>query len=174
MSDKKLILLGKIVKVHGYGGAVLISTDSAVFGKLPGIKWVFIEIDNKPVPFPVSSVTEHSSGSIVLKFEGYDSSEKIAEFVGCRLYIVNDGSESSDNLPDHIILAGFTLLGPDNGVIGKIKKVMSLPMQYMLVLESPDYKELMIPLNDGWVIKTDREKKIIVMDIPNGILDINK
>mgnify|MGYP001062318016 CR=1 FL=1 len=174
MSDKTLILLGKIIKVHGYGGAVILRPDDYITHELQEMEWVFIEIDKKPVPFFITSVKEHTSGNIVLKFDNYDSSERMKEFIGCNVFTGQEGTDDKNKLPHYLILAGYSIYNQANEYIGTVKKVMSMPMQYMLVLEGDENDELLIPMNEEWLIELDKENETIIMDLPDGIVQINK
>ena len=51
---------------------------------------------------------------------------------------------------------------------------MSMPMQYMLVLQGDEDDELLIPLNQDWIIEIDKDEKTIIMDLPDGIIRINQ
>jgi 16S rRNA processing protein RimM len=172
--DDKLILLGKIIKVHGYGGSVMISLEQYLPEEIPDMEWVFIEIDEKPVPFFVSSFKEHASGNIILKFDGYDSSEVMTEFIGCRILINMEEMKDKKGIPPQAILTGFKLFDRSENYVGLIQKVLSLPMQYMLVLHDDEGRELLIPLKDDWLIKIDKDEKTIIMDLPDGIIQVNE
>ena len=106
--DDKLILLGKIIKVHGYGGSVMINLQQYLPEEIPNMEWVFIEIDEKPVPFFVSSVKEHASGNMILKFDGYDSSEVMAEFTGCRVFMIREEMKDRKTIPPQAILTAVS------------------------------------------------------------------
>ncbi|MFO7853272.1 MAG: ribosome maturation factor RimM [Bacteroidota bacterium] len=173
VTDNKFILLGKILKTHGYRGSVMMSLEDYVSEEISEKEWVFIEIEGKPVPFFVSSVKEHASGNIILKFDGYDSREVMTEFIGCRVFIAKDYARNEKGIPSQLILSGFKVFNRSKEYIGLVKKVMSLPMQYMLVLESDD-REVLIPLNPDWIIEIDQDKKNIILDLPPGILGINE
>jgi len=172
--NDKLILLGKIIKVHGYGGSVMINLEEYLPEEIPEMEWVFIEIDEKPVPFLISSVKEHASGNIILKFDGYDSREAMSEFTGCRVFIDQENITEKIGIPPQIILAGYKLFDHSNNYIGLIDKVMSLPMQYMLVLHDDSGNELLIPLSEDWLIEIDKNEKYIIMDLPEGLNTINE
>jgi len=171
--DKKLILLGKIIKVHGYGGAVMLHPEDYIPEDLKEMEWVFIEIDGKPVPFFIQSITGHASGNVVIKFENYDNSEAMTEFIGCRVLLNQEELEGDDEIPAHLILTGFKVYNKLNKYIGLVEKIISLPMQYMLVLRDNENTEQLIPLNEDWLIKIDKDKKTIIIDLPDGIMDIN-
>jgi len=172
--DDKLILLGKIIKAHGYRGSVMVSLEDYLPEDISEMEWVFIEIDQKPVPFFVSSFKEHASGNIILKFDGYDSSEIMTEFTGCRVFVDQGNIRNKKGIPPQTILAGFKLYDSSHNYIGLVDKVMSLPMQYMLVLHDDSGNELLIPLNEDWLIEIDKNGKKIIMDLPDGINKINE
>ncbi len=57
---------------------------------------VFLEIEGRPVPFFISGYGIFGADILKLRFEGYDSDEKISEFVGCRIFLTfgtNAGSQ---------------------------------------------------------------------------------
>ncbi|MDT8402230.1 MAG: ribosome maturation factor RimM [Bacteroidales bacterium] len=168
-----MVLLGKITKVHGYGGAVMVKPVDYIPGELKEMEWVFIEIEGKPVPFFISSLSEHASGNVILKFENYDSSEVMKEFTGCSVFLKHDYDEEVNEIKPHLILTGFKVFNKANEFIGTVNKVMSLPMQYMLVLEGADNTEKLIPLNEGWILEIDKEAGILTMDLPEGLVNIN-
>lgn len=174
VKNTDLILLGTIRKAHGYEGAVMMSLEDRFTEELPQMEWVFIEIDEKPVPFLVSSLSENASGNIVLKFEGYDSPEVMTEFIGCRVFIKKEDMKNENELSPFLILEGYKIFDRDKKLLGVVTKVMSLPMQYMLVLENDKKEEILIPLNEEWVMEIDRDRESIYMDLPDGIIQINK
>jgi 16S rRNA processing protein RimM len=142
--------------------------------KLKEKEWVFIEIEEKPVPFFISSLAEHASGNVILKFEYYDNSEQMTEFIGCKIYTGSPEESPEDEIPAHLILTGYRVYAGQDEYIGVVEKIMSLPMQYMLVIRTGDKREQLLPLNEDWIISLDREGKVITMDLPDGILDINE
>ena len=173
VQDKNLILLGKILKVHGYGGEVVIGLSEFLPEELPEMEWVFIEIDKKPVPFFVSYVKDHSHTSIIVKFRYYDDSEHIREFTGCSVFTGQEKSSDENEIPHHLIFTGYIIIDQEDNTIGRVKKIMSLPMQYMLVLEGDKQQELLIPLNEDWIISLDKKNRILKMNLPDGIIQVN-
>jgi hypothetical protein len=48
------ILLGRIIKIIGYEGAVAVKLENIFTENIPQMESVFIEIEGKPVPFFIS------------------------------------------------------------------------------------------------------------------------
>ena len=86
MAYNSNILLGRIIKVSGYEGAVAVKLEKEFTENIPQMESVFLEIEGRPVPFFISD-SEYSGADILkLKFEGYESVDKdqgIHQDAGC-------------------------------------------------------------------------------------------
>ncbi len=173
MQINELILLGKIIKVHGFHGAVVIALEGEISEKINEMESVFVEIDGRPVPFFFEWVKELSSNTLYAKFDYYNSDSSILEFVGCRVYTDKETliSYSDSKLP--IFLTGYMVLDADRREIGKIKKVVSFPMQIMLELSKGKSEAILIPYSEEIIIATDNINKIIILELPEGIDSVN-
>jgi 16S rRNA processing protein RimM len=173
MARTKTILLGKITKINGFEGAVTVRTERNFSGKIPDTESVFLEIDGRPVPFFIEYMEQFPDGSIRMKFEDYDSSEKIKEFAGCNVLISADGqdlsvaSETGD-------LVGFRVLSENGEDIGIVKELISNPGQFILRVSDTLGKEILLPLHEDLIVGIDQDRKTITMTIPDGLLDLNK
>jgi 16S rRNA processing protein RimM len=166
------ILLGTIIKVHGYEGAVTVKLEKAFTENIPEMESVFLEIERKPVPFFISE-SDYPGGNILrLKFDGYESIEKVAGFTGCKVLLTsgNNSISLSENIDE---LTGYMVYLPDNSLVGIVKEIINNPGQKLLVISSEKEKEILIPLHDDLVVKTDKSRHIIVMNLPDGLTDMN-
>jgi 16S rRNA processing protein RimM len=172
MAYKSDILLGRIIKVSGFEGAVTVKLERLFSGKLPNMESVFLEIEGRPVPFFISDSDYSGADILRLKFDGYDSSDKVIEFVGCRVFLTTPAP--ADNKAEEIkSLLGYTVLTTDNIILGTIDEIIPNPGQWLLSVTSESKKEILIPLHENFIIRIDNKKKIIIMDIPDGLLEIN-
>jgi 16S rRNA processing protein RimM len=162
MTYKKHILLGKITKVHGYEGAVTIRLERNISENIPGMESVFIETDGRPVPFFIEYTEQPDNLTLRMKFSGYESDNKVKEFVGCRIYLTEPVSEvSSVEIP------------PDLISYEVYSEIIENPGQLLLNIISAAGKNILLPLHEDLIESIDPEKKIIRMIIPEGIADIN-
>ena len=172
MAYKSDILLGRIIKVSGFEGAVTVKLERLFSGKLPNMESVFLEIEGRSVPFFISDSDYSGADILRLKFDGYDSSDKVIEFVGCRVFLTTPAPV--DNKAEEIkSLLGYTVLTTDNIILGTIDEIIPNPGQWLLSVTSESKKEILIPLHENFIIRIDNKKKIIIMDIPDGLLEIN-
>jgi 16S rRNA processing protein RimM len=166
------ILLGRITKVSGYEGAVTIKLERFFSENLPNMESVFLEIEGRRVPFFIS-FSEYSGADILkLKFEGYNSSEKVSEFSGCRVFLTT-GIAGDNKIEDIKNLVGYEVLLGDNYLLGSIKEVIQNPGQWLLNVTSPANKDILIPFHDHFIVSIDNDKKLLIMNIPDGLTEIN-
>jgi 16S rRNA processing protein RimM len=166
------ILLGRITKVSGYEGAVTVKIEKIFSENIPQMESVFLEIEGRPVPFFISG-SEYSGADILkLKFEGYDSNEKVAEFPGCRVFLTthHQSVNQADDIPD---FTGYEVFIQGDRLIGSIKEVIPNPSQWLLNIISPDNKEILVPFHEHFIVSIDNKRRIIIMDIPEGLTEIN-
>ena len=164
------ILLGRITKASGYEGAVAVKLEKVFTENIPQMESVFLEIEGRPVPFFISE--SEYSGADVLKlwFEGYDSNEKISEFIGSRVFLTS--GISGGKLEEEGIL-GYKVFEQDGELLGSISRVTTNNGQWLITVVSESKKEILIPFHEHFIVSIDKEKNSVVMIIPEGLKDIN-
>lgn len=107
-----------------------------------------------------------------LRFEGYISVEKVIEFTGCGVFLTTEMpvDDKSDNFQS---LTGYKVIVNGNNQIGSIAEVIPNSGQWLLSIISLKNKEILIPFHEHFIVSIDKRGKIIVMDIPEGLTDIN-
>jgi 16S rRNA processing protein RimM len=167
------ILLGRITKVSGYEGAVTVKVERIFTENIPQMESVFLEIEGRPVPFFISD-SEYSGADILkLWFEGYDSVEKISEFTGCRVFLTKDTTSDDQKKPDDQLLTGYQVFTQEDALLGPVTDIISNNGQWLLNVITSKKKNLLIPFHEDLIISIDKENKTVVLDIPEGLLDIN-
>ena len=166
------ILLGRITKVSGYEGAVSVKLEKIFFENIPVMESVFLEIEGRLVPFFVSE-SEYSGADILkLTFEDYGSIDKIGEFTGCRVFLTSEMPvfDKTDDIQD---LVGYKVSDLDKRFLGLVKAVIPNSGQWLLSVISEQNREILIPFHDHFILNIDKKKKILTMDIPEGLTEIN-
>jgi 16S rRNA processing protein RimM len=172
MAYKNDILLGRIIKVSGWEGAVTVKLERFFPGKLPHMESVFLEIEGRLVPFFISD-SEYSGADILrLKFDGYDSSGKVTEFVGCRVFLTSAATVENET-EDIQTLTGYSVVTSDSILLGTVDEVIQNPGQWLLSVITGSKTTILIPLHEHFIVKIDNEKRVLIMDIPEGLTEIN-
>ena len=172
MARTGTILLGKITKINGFDGAVTVRTERKLTVKIPETGPVFLEIEGRPVPFFPEYIEEFSDGSVKMRFEDYSSHEKMKEFAGCNVLIPSGGKETKDSFSFRD-LDGFSLFNSGKLLLGEIIEVVENPGQVLLSVKNNKGSEFLVPLHEDLIISFDRKGRKIIMDLPEGLLDIN-
>ncbi|MCX6334341.1 MAG: ribosome maturation factor RimM [Bacteroidia bacterium] len=165
------ILLGRISKVHGYEGAVTVKLEKTFIENIPYMESVFLEIEGKPVPFFIDESEYPGSDILRLKFEGYGTFEKVNEFTGCRVFLTTGEKEHTS--AGVMSFQNYKVILPDNNLVGTISDIIENPGQWLLNISTPDKKEILIPFHEDLIRSIDKRKKVIIMDLPEGLLEIN-
>lgn len=173
MHIDELILLGTIIKTHGYSGGVVIALEGNFSEKVNEMELVFVEVDKKPVPFFIETSREVSPETVIVSFDYYDSDSKIREFVGNKVYSDQDPGVAPAQTDLPVAYKGYTLLNRDGKALGEIVKILSYPMQVMLEISSENSTPILIPFNRDWILKDDPKNLTLKMDLPEGLDDIN-
>jgi 16S rRNA processing protein RimM len=109
---------------------------------------------------------------VILKLAGYDDVETAKELVGFEFAVPE---ENRVQLPaDHYYdweLEGCTVKAGDTN-IGKVQSVIKTGGTEILEIVDADGKERLIPLVDSIVVEIDPAGKKIVVDPPEGLLDL--
>jgi len=172
MAYKKHRLLGKITKIHGYEGAVTIRLEKDFPDNIPEMESVFIETDGRPVPFFIDFSEQPDLSTLRIRFAGYNSAEKVKEFVGCNLYLT-EAAISAMPVETSQGLIEYEVVSDEDISLGIITDIIENPGQLLLNIISRSGKSILLPLHEDLIKEIDTENKIIRMIIPEGISDIN-
>jgi 16S rRNA processing protein RimM len=166
------ILLGQITKTSGFEGAVSIKLEKSFIENIPEMESVFLEIEGRTVPFFISESEYPGSDILKLTFEGYESIEKVNEFKGCRVFLT---SQTPINQKDTDIqqIAGYSVYDSNNILIGTVTEIIANTGQWLLTILSPEKKKILLPLHEDLIVKIDNKRKRMVMEVPEGLLDLN-
>lgn len=177
-----LVVVGRIGRPHGVKGAATIEvrTDEPDKRFAVGARL----LTDSGLDLTVASATWHS-GRLLVTFEGYEDRTAVeqlrnalvsvdrpaderpedpeefydSDLEGCE--VVADGSDS-DSDSDGVVIGA---------VIGVVREVSHLPGQDLLVVVTPDEREVLIPFVSEFVPQIDVSAKRIVITPPEGLLE---
>ena len=162
--------LGKIVRVSGLKGDVFVFLDVDKLSDYEELDSVFVEIKGKLVPYFIQSVQIRHNGA-VLHFEDTDL-ESAQGLVGSALYLPLDSLPPlSGNKFYYHEVRGFEVVDKNMGSLGRLREVMDNAAQAVLCIDHPSGKEVLIPLVDEFLLSVDRERKVLNVQAPEGLVD---
>lgn len=162
--------LGYLVKTHGLKGEIVAQLDVDYPEYYSELESVLIDKDGKLVPFFLESIAIQSNKAFVA-FEDVDNIDEAAKLVGLSLYLPTD---RLPKLPEgkyyYHQLIGMNLLN-GNEVIGEVTQFYDLPNNKLLGVDHSG-NEVLIPLNDDIIKSVDLNKKVIITELPEGLVDV--
>jgi 16S rRNA processing protein RimM len=166
------VVVGRIGRPHGVRGEVTVEvrTDDPDLRFVPGA--VLRTDPAERGPITIAGVHWHS-GTLLLRLEGVDSREA-AEAVRNTELLVDVADlpeiEDPDSFYDHQ-LVGLSARLPDDSVLGEVTAVRH-EAQDLLVVRRPEGGDVLIPFVSAIVPTVDLDGGFIVVDPPEGLLEL--
>ena len=171
ISELDLIKIGEIVKAHGFKGETVIklSTD---FDNLKKTEHLFLEIEGLFVPFFFSYKPKtFKKSSLIVKFNNLDSDIEVKELINCSVFTTVENI-----IPEEVdifeTLEGYNVYNNEM-FIGKAGEYLNIPSNPILTVISDTNPEILIPINDQFVLEIDKKNKKIIFNLPEGLIDVN-
>jgi len=174
MSDSDdLITVAHIVKVRGLRGEVvadLLTDFPDRFENLKSLTGISAEGSQRSL-----QIEEHwfHGNRLVLKFAGFDSIDEAKELVGYDLAILTAERIElpSDSYYEwELIGSRVEVIGGPN--VGEVKGIMRTGGVEMLSVVDESGRDRLIPMTADIVLEIDKEKKLIRIDPPEGLLEL--
>lgn len=178
IKEGEISAVGKLLKTHALKGELNVMLDIAPEYLEEGNP-VILDIDGIYVPFYTDSLRPKGSFSYLVKFEGIDSEAEAKKLVNKTVYALRDRLKEfmQENYDEEYALyddlIGWTIEDVDSGAIGKVVDIDTNTENELFIVETPDNKTVYIPLTEDFIDKMDEEAKIILMHLPDGLLDLN-
>lgn len=171
MTVDECFQLGYVIKKHGLSGEVNIILDVDNPQEYKGLESVFVEINEKLVPFFIGSISLRGNKATV-RFEDVDTADQADELRGKKLFL------PLSLLPDlgegqfyyHQII-GYRVVDKNSGEIGVVKDIYASPNQDLLAVDQAG-KEILIPVIDDIITGVDHNQNELRVNLPEGLLDI--
>lgn len=172
MRKEDCFYLGKIAKKFSYKGEVLIYLDTDEPGLYENMESVFVEINKHLVPFFIEASSIHKGDFLRTRFEDVKNEEEADKLLGCEVYLPLSmlPKLEGNKFYFHEII-GFDAEDQRLGNIGKIVGVNDTSAQPLFEIIKGDI-EILIPMIDDFIVKVDRENKKIILNTPEGLIDL--
>ncbi len=172
MKKEECFYLGKIVSKFSFKGEVLIKLDTDEPESYLKMESVFVDYNNNLVPFFIDKSALHKSDLLRVKFEDVDSEEDADDLMKADIYLPLTllPKLEGDQFYYHEII-GYTIQDINFGEVGIVKAVNDSTAQALFEVDR-DGVEILIPMNDEFIGKIDRESKVIYVETPEGLIDL--
>jgi 16S rRNA processing protein RimM len=169
--EKSYRNIGKIVSVFGLKGDLIVLHHLGKKIAVSKIKVVFLEQKkDELLPYFIENIRKKGDDELHLKLEGIDSKEAATKFIRREVWLNEEEIQTHTQKNNPIGWVGYRIL--DQGKdLGPILEVIEQPHQVLCRLEI-DTKEVLIPINEQTLDKVDHKNKIVLLSLPDGLLDV--
>ncbi len=172
MKKEDCFYLGKIVKKYSFKGELLAKLDTDEPNLYSDLDAVFIDLRGNLVPFFIESSQLHKSDLLRLKFEDVTTEADADALMKTELYLPLNllPKLDGDKFYFHEVI-GFTIKDKNFGEVGILKGINDSTAQALFEIDR-DGIEILIPMNDEFIVKVDRKNKTIEVNTPEGLIDL--
>jgi 16S rRNA processing protein RimM len=173
MKQDDCYYLGYVTKTFGYKGEVVVYLDVDDPLYYNELESVFILMEGKLIPFFIQKISfRPNSAEAVVRFQDTDNPEKAQRLTGAELYLPLEllPPLKGNAFYFHEIV-GYQVIDKNKGPLGKITGVMEFPGNPVFQIQAGK-KEVLIPANDDFIEKLDRENLKIFINAPEGLIDL--
>ena len=169
MKLQEYITIGKVGKSYGKDGALKLGVEERYEQSVLDAAVLFIPVDGKPAPFFVEAYL--SEEPLIVKLEEVDSKEDAQPLCNQPLSLRPQDLQAEEEEEDYRVMIGYTIHDEEAGEIGIIHDVQELPEQVLAVV-AYEGRDILIPINEHFLRDFDPERKTILMDLPEGLLEL--
>lgn len=179
ITKDEITSVGKLQKTHALRGElnILLDIDPEYLSSgNPAI----IDIDGIYVPFYAESIRPKGHFSYLVKFDGIDSEFEAKKLVNKTIFALRDKLKDfiSENYDEQCTLyddlIGCMIEDAQQGEIGKVVEIDSNTENELFLVETPKGEIVYIPLTEDFIEEIDEDSKIIRMNLPSGLIELNK
>ena len=164
--------VGKITRKYSYNGELIINVDSDYPEIIIKTESIYITIGDNLVPFFMERKSWQKTLQLRVKFEDVDSESDADKLLNKKVYLPNNllpKREGLDFYQNEII--DFKVEDTQYGYVGIVVGVNDKTPQTLL--EVKDERGLVfIPVNEVFIKQIDRENQMIIVETPEGLLDL--
>ncbi|MGL4955899.1 MAG: ribosome maturation factor RimM [Bacteroidales bacterium] len=164
---EKFSPIGKVQKTFGCNGEVLVQLYNG--NTIEHSSPYFVKIDGLDVPLFAKTIKERGNKQIVV-FESILLEEFAKELVGKELNVECDNAIVAEVLHP---LMHYIVQDASMNPIGTITDWFEIPNNPLLQITNTEGNNILVPDNKSFIIKISESTQTVVMQLPEGLLDVN-
>lgn len=161
--------IGTLGKPHGVKGEISFNFTDDIFDRTEECDYLVLMLDGILVPFFWEEYRFKNDSVALVKFEGIDTTERARRFTGAEVWFPVKYAQESDEL-SWSYFVGFRVEDAHCGDLGEIEEVDESTVNTLFVVRRPDGSELLVPAQEVFITDMDHGRRIIRMDLPDGMV----
>ena len=163
--------IGRLIAASGLKGELILKHTLGKKTSLKGLEAIFIEEKKDSfIPWFIQSARIKNEEELYLKLEEIDTRETAARISQKEVWLTTADFKKFAAKTAPISLLGYTILNYKEP-LGEILEIIEQSHQVLCRLEIKG-KEVLIPLNESFLQKISHAKKQVMVELPEGLLEI--
>ncbi|MGE5518914.1 MAG: ribosome maturation factor RimM [Candidatus Dadabacteria bacterium] len=163
--------IGKFVATFGLTGEVILKHHLGKKSSLKGVKAIFLEERKDSfIPWFIDSSKIRNEAEVLLKLEGINSKEQASALTQKEVWLPESDFKKLSATSSPLNLLGYSIVEGEK-TLGIISEVIEQPHQLLCKIDLKG-NEALIPLHEETIKKIDRKNKRIIVELPEGLLEI--
>ena len=171
MDKNEHFYLGTISRKFSFKGEVVLQLNPDLESFPKDLESVFVEYEQKRIPFFIEFTKQSKNHSFRLKFEDVQNEDDAQSLVGKDIYVLRSQVDIDESFRIEDLI-GYYAFDINDEEIGEITDVNKMTIQSIFEIQTSTSKVL-VPVNEEWLIDIDEENQEITLDLPEGLLDLN-
>lgn len=166
---EEVFKIGVINKPHGVKGEVSFTFTDDIFDRVD-CDYLILLMDGILVPFFMEEYRFRSDNMALVKFEDIDTAEEARKFTNVEVYFPKKFMDEQEDVTSWNFFIGFRVEDVHHGYLGEITDVDDTTINVLFSIEK-DGEELLLPAHEEFIIDLDRKKKVMKVDVPDGLIE---
>lgn len=172
IKKEEVYKIGLFNKPHGIHGELQFTFTDDIFDRVD-CDYLICLFDGIFVPFFIEEYRFRSDSTALVKLEGIDTAERARMFTNVEVYFpVKHAEEAEDGELSWNFFVGFRMEDVRHGELGEVVEVDTTTVNTLFVVEQEDGEELLIPAQEEFIVEINQEKKLITVELPEGLLNL--
>ena len=172
IKKEEVYKIGLFNKPHGIHGELQFTFTDDIFDRVD-CDYLICLLDGIFVPFFIEEYRFRSDSTALVKLEGIGTAERARMFTNVEVYFpVKHAEEAEDGELSWNFFVGFRMEDVRHGELGEVVEVDTTTVNTLFVVEQEDGEELLIPAQEEFIVEINQEKKLITVELPEGLLNL--
>ena len=166
-----VIVDGKIFKLHGYQGEVKLYLNNIELISLSEIDCLYIEECHELIPYFIKNLRGRKKNILIVQFEDINTESEAKEIINKKVFLEEKFKLNNQDSEDNNINQ-YKVIDQNLGNIGEVDYIdEQSPQKLIKVINKTS--SFFIPFHKKFIIEINNQSKVILVDIPEELININ-
>lgn len=172
IEKKDYTQVGRFTKPFGVKGKIAAQISASFPEDAEDVDFLMAEVDELLVPLEVAEIEFTSDESAVFDFVRITTKEQAEKWAGCAIYLRTPAKLDRQDSLSYEQLISFIVYDEQQHRIGPVTDFTDIPSNPLLHVQCGE-EELLLPASDELILDILEDEKIIILKIPDGLLQLN-